>query len=211
MNMNILCLYGSPHPGGNSATVANAFLEAAGESGAGIKTFELYALKFSGCKACMACKTDKESCVIDDDLTPVLEAIGKTDVLLLAAPIYNADITAAMRAFIERTHSFLGPGYGPLPGESRLAPGKKIVFVTAQGNKEDMFTDVYPRYNKFFKWYGFEESYLIRACGVVNPGEVKNQPQKLEQAKNLAQKLCQSKAFADASRSRRQKKRRLIE
>ena len=189
--MNILCLYGSPNPSGNSATVADVFLETAGESGASIKTFELYSLEFSGCKACMACKTTKEGCVIDDDLTPVLEAIGKTDVLLLAAPIYNADINAVMRAFIERTHSFLGPGYGPLPGESRLAPGKKIVFVTAQGNKEDMFTDVYPRYKKFFKWYGFEESYLIRACGVVNPGEIKNQPQTLIEAKKLARRLIE--------------------
>jgi multimeric flavodoxin WrbA len=189
MTINIVCLYGSPNPDGNSATVANAFLETARESGADIKTFELYALKFSGCKACMACKTGKETCIINDDLTPVLEAIGKTDVLLLAAPIYNADINAAMRTFIERTHSFLGPGYGPLPGESRLAPGKKLVFITTQGNKEDMFTDVYPRYNKFFRWYGFEEGFLIRVCGLVNPGEVKNQPQILTEAKHLARRL----------------------
>jgi len=188
--MNIVCVYGSPIPTGNSATIANAFLETARESGANIKTFELYTLKFSGCKACMACKTGKEACIIDDDLTRVLAAITKTDVLVLAAPIYGADVNAAMKAFVERTHSFLGPGYGPLPGDSRLAPGKKMVLVIAQGGTEDMQEDVYPKYKKFFGCYGFTESFLIRACDLLISGDIRKKPEILQQARNLAREIC---------------------
>jgi multimeric flavodoxin WrbA len=184
-------------PTGNSATIANAFLDTARESGANIKTFELYALNFSGCKACMACKTGKETCIIEDDLTQVLAAIPKTDVLVLAAPIYGADVNAAMKAFVERTHSFLGPAYGPLPGESRLAPGKKMVFVIAQGCPEDIQEDVYPKYKKFFGCCGFTECFVIRACDLIISGEIRKKPEILQQAKNLALEICRNEKRGD--------------
>ena len=49
---------------------------------------------------------------------------------------------------------------------SRLDPGKTLVFVQTQGHPDEKeFADVFPRYDFFFKWYGFTESHLLRACG----------------------------------------------
>ena len=189
--MNILCLYGSPMRKGNSAIMANAFLDAAKDHGASVKTFDQYSLKYSGCTACMACKTEVDLCIMKDDLSVVLDSIREVDVLVLAAPIYHGDVSAAMRAFVERTHSFLGPGCGPLPGESRLDPGKKLVFVVAQGYEEKKHKEVYPKYKNYFGWYGFDESYLLRTCEVIEPGEVREKcPDVLEEAKRLATEIC---------------------
>jgi multimeric flavodoxin WrbA len=138
----------------------------------------------------MACKNGETACVLQDDLTAILSAIHSADILVLASPIYDQDVTAAMKAFVERTHSFLDPHGGPVPGNSRLEPGKKIVFVFAQGNTADMHTDVYPKYREFFKWYGFEPAYLLRACEVIKPGDILNQLDTLASAKALAKELC---------------------
>ena len=41
-------------------------------------------------------------CALKDDLTPVLQQILAADVVLLGSPIYFGDITAGMRALLER-------------------------------------------------------------------------------------------------------------
>ena len=189
--MKFVCLYGSPRRYGNSATIARAFLETAKHQGAVVESFYLYSLKYAGCNACMACKTLNGACVKKDDLSRVLEAVREGDVLVLAAPIYYGDVSAAMRAFVERSHSYLGPNYGPLPGDSRLEPGKKLVLVIAQGHAACKHGEVYLKYKKYFGWYGFNQSFLLQACEVIEPGEIKEkQPEILEQARLLAEELC---------------------
>ncbi len=187
--MKIICVYGSPIRKGNSATIANSFLDAAKVCGAEVSSYSLYDIKFSGCKACMACKSTHKKCVLEDDLSIVLEQIHEADILLISTPIYDLDVTAQMKAFIERTHSFLGAGYGSIPRVKRLPAGKKTVFTIAQGNGKDMHQEVFPKYEKLFGSYGFTESHLIRACDVIKPGEIKSQPQILDQATELANRM----------------------
>ena len=72
-------------------------------------------MNFKGCQGCGACKAEKEKCVVQDDLTQVLEAVRETDVLVLASPVYFADVTAQMKAFVDRTYSFLKPDFETNP------------------------------------------------------------------------------------------------
>ena len=53
-----------------------------------------------------------------------------------------------------------------------------------------MFTDVFPQFDYFFKAYGFVESYLIRACGVREQGEVEAHEDVMKLAETTAQKIC---------------------
>jgi len=50
-------------------------------------------------------------------------------------------------------------------------------------------SDVFPRYSFFFKWYGFEESHLIRACGVRDAGEVAGREDVMTLARETAKKI----------------------
>jgi hypothetical protein len=65
-----------------------------------------------------------------------------------------------------------------------------MVFVLTQGYpKEEVFADIFPRYEFFMKWMGFTDIRLLRTCGVgpvtgdVVPGAV------LQQAEDLARMM----------------------
>lgn len=139
----------------------------------------------------MTCKTKLERCVLKDDLTEVLDAVREADVLVLATPVYYGDVSSQLKAFIDRTFSYLVPDYATNPDPSRLRPGKKLVFIQTQGQPDEkQFSDVFPRYDFFFKWYGFKESHLIRACGVTDKGEVETRQDVMKLAEDTAGKIA---------------------
>ena len=183
--MKIVAVLGSPRPKGNSALMAEAFLTTARERGADTEVYLLNQMNIKGCQGCGKCKTDSEICVVEDDLKPVYESIRGADIVVIASPVYFGDLSGQLKCFWDRTYSFINPDFS-----TRLASGKKFVILLAQANpNEDMFEDIYPRYERWLKMFGFSGSYLVRALGVRDAGEVKNKPATLEQAKKLAQEL----------------------
>ena len=188
--MKIVCLLGSPRPKGNSAAIAGRFMETAESHGAEVHVFALNQLKYRGCQACMTCKTKLDRCVLKDDLAEVLDAIRETDVLVLATPIYFREVTSQVKAFIDRTYSYLVPDFFTNPNPSRLSPGKKLVFIQAQTQPDEkLYADVYARYEPVFKRFGFDDTYLILAAGVRQPGDVETRDDVMKQAEEIARKI----------------------
>jgi multimeric flavodoxin WrbA len=188
--MLIVSLIGSPRQGGNSAVLATRLGETARRRGARTESFFLNQLSYRGCQACLACKTSSDRCVLEDDLTEVLEAVRNADVLVLATPVYFGEVTSQMKAFLDRAFSFLVPDYFTNPHKSRLQPGKKLVFIQCQGDPDEKsHSDIYPRYESFFRWYGFEENHLIRACGKMEPGSVEEDSELLDRVEKTAELL----------------------
>jgi multimeric flavodoxin WrbA len=190
VNMKIVSLLGSPRPKGNSAAMARKFCETAQDLGAEVTTFALNKLKYRGCQACMTCKTKLEKCVLKDDLADVLDAIRDAEVLVLATPIYYSEISSQLKAFIDRTYSYLVPDYTTNTSPCRLSSDKKLVFIEAQGHPDkNLFADVFPRYDSIFKWYGFSDSYQIRACGVFNKCDVETREDVMKLSEETAIKI----------------------
>ncbi len=189
----VVCLLGSPRPKGNTFDMLAALMEGARQAGAEVVLHRLNELEYRGCQGCLACKKKSETCVLKDGLTPVLEDVRGCDALVLGTPVYFGEVTAQLKGFIDRSFCFLKPGYAHLPrGErSRLAPGKDLAFVIAQGHpKQDLFTDIFPRYEYFYRWLGFGQSRLLRACGVYDPGAAAARAEVMEQARQLGRELA---------------------
>ncbi len=187
--MKIVTLLGSPRVNGNTNTLAKAFNETA-QSGADVKTFLLNKLEFKGCQACDVCKTKSDKCVLKDDLTEVLEAVEDTDILVLATPIYFGDITAQLKTFVDRCYSYLEP-FEVMPETSRLKKGKKMVLITAQNRTDELFTDVCMKYRMIFEFLGFNETFLIRGCDLLDADDIKTKNRKdlIDMAKETAHKI----------------------
>ncbi len=188
--MRIICLLGSPRVKGNSAALAKRFCETAEKLGAKIQTFELNKLNYRGCQACMACKTKLDKCAQQDDLTEVLDSIREADVLVMTTPTYFGDVSSPIKAFIDRTYSYLVPNFMDQPNPSRLSRGKKLVFIQTQGQPDDkLFADTFPRNERFLKRYGFTETHLLRVCGVRNPGDAEARQEAMTLAEETARKI----------------------
>ena len=117
--MKITCVLGSPRPNGNGEVLAKRFGDTAEKLGAQVQTYVLNELNYRGCQACMACKTKSDKCVLQDDLTPVLESVREGDVLVMATPVYLWDVTSLLRALSN----------GPTPISSTTSPPTRIPAV----------------------------------------------------------------------------------
>jgi len=188
--MNVVCLFGSPRKDGNSAAVARHFLETARKFGASTQSFYLNALSLRGCQACNQCKTRAEKCVLKDDLSPVLDAVFAAEVVVMASPVYYGDVSAQLKAFIDRTYSYLHPGYIVLSHPSRLPERKQLAFILTQGHRNpDWFADILPRYRDLFHWTGFAETHPLRVVDVYRKGDVGSRQEVMQEAATLARKL----------------------
>ncbi len=77
------------------------------------------------CRGCYRCLFEEGRCVIDDECSTVLEAIGSADAVILAAPTYFLGAHSALKRFLDRGLSFYG-------AEDRLW-GKPAVGVAVAG------------------------------------------------------------------------------
>jgi multimeric flavodoxin WrbA len=152
--------------------------------------YALRDLNCRGCLGCLACKTKSESCVVQDDLTPVLERVREADILAMATPVYFREMTSLLRAFIERTYSFFLPDFHTNPKPSRLKPGKKLVFIQVQGQADDkLFGDIFPRIEPLFRRYGYTEMHMARICGVRKIGDAEAVKDALILMEDMAERL----------------------
>jgi len=189
--MRVVAVLGSPRVGGNSSSLAKIIIDQALAEGDSVDVFHLNKLTYRGCQGCSACKGNSEICVLRDDLTDVLKAVAESDILLLATPVYWGEISGQLKMFIDRTYSYLKPDFKDRPDKHRLPPGKRLVWIETQGaENEDLFADIFPRYNNFFSQLNyFTETYLLRGCGMATGVTIDQRPDLVDQAETIAAKL----------------------
>jgi len=138
----ILAVGASPRKGGNSDLLLESF--AAGAAGAGVDTeiVQLRDLKFSPCIGCEQCRTTKSCTRFDDDMSPLYPKLAAARGLILISPVHNYNLTAWMKAFIDRLYCFYdfaeprpGPWGSRLAGQGRQA---LVAAVCEQLERKDM-------------------------------------------------------------------------
>ena len=105
--MKVMILNGSPRKSWNTAMMLKEAQKGAESVGAETEYIDLYALSYTGCRSCLACKrknAERCKCFWKDDLSPVIDRIFAADALIIGSPIYLGDITSQVRALIERLH-----------------------------------------------------------------------------------------------------------
>ena len=102
--MNVLAISGSPKADGLTSLLLDTFLEGASVSGAHTEKIVLNYLDFKGCQECGGCD-NTGVCILDDDMRPIYEKLAKADAVVVASPIYFGNISAQLKAMIDRCHS----------------------------------------------------------------------------------------------------------
>ena len=107
--MTILAISGSPLKDGTTVTLLNQALEGAKQEGADIELFSVAGKNIQPCDGCGGCmKTGK--CHIKDDMQSLYDKMVEADGIIFGTPIYFWDMTAQMKAVMDRTVAFGQPG-----------------------------------------------------------------------------------------------------
>lgn len=102
--MKVVAFSGSARKGGNTAQLLNLALAELKAAGIETELVELAGQPIQGCIACYKCFKEKnQRCAVEKDV--VNDCIAKmvaADGILLGSPTYFADVSASMKALIER-------------------------------------------------------------------------------------------------------------
>lgn len=103
--MKVVAFSGSARKNGNTTTMLNAVLAELETAGIETELVELAGKPISGCIACYECFKNKDRrCVVDNDIVnDCIARMETADGIILGSPTYFADVSASMKALIERS------------------------------------------------------------------------------------------------------------
>lgn len=100
--MKVLAINGSARKDGNTAILINTVFEELSKVGIETEMVQFSDKIIESCKACWACG-GKKNCVHKNDLfQEIFEKMTQADGIILGSPVYTANISANMQAFLER-------------------------------------------------------------------------------------------------------------
>ncbi|MFA7158400.1 MAG: flavodoxin family protein [Kiritimatiellia bacterium] len=189
MPAKILIINGSPKKNGNTTTLAEWFAEGARANGARIEIIRAAELKLksAGCTSCRACQKMKEyGCVINDDLKPVLAKMAKSDVIVIATPLYFFGVSAQLKVIFDRMFSLYK--WDNKAGTMKtVLKGKTLVLIASAF--EDVGLDALAKpFELTAKYTGMKFlSLLVPNAGVS--GDIRNKSGVREKAIALGRKI----------------------
>jgi multimeric flavodoxin WrbA len=113
--MHVVAFNGSPRLNGNTRKALELVLEELKKEGITGEVINICEKEVHGCKACGACGRNKDKrCVrTEDDVNIYVEKMCAADGIILGSPTYFGNMTAQMKAFIDRT-GYVGRANGDL-------------------------------------------------------------------------------------------------
>ena len=102
--MKVIAFNGSGRKDGNTAVLLNKVLDELSKEGIETELIQLAGKAPQGCMACYRCfeNKDQKCAVTTDNLNEYLAKMIKADGILLGSPVYFTDVTAGIKALIER-------------------------------------------------------------------------------------------------------------
>lgn len=104
-DIKVIAINGSPRKNGNTSILISKVFSTLNESGIKTEEIQLAGNAVRGCTACYICKKEKNGkCVIQNDIVNLcIEKMKEADGIILASPTYFANVSAEMKAVIDRT------------------------------------------------------------------------------------------------------------
>lgn len=187
MSKKILVISTSFRNNSNTDILADEFIRGAISSGHEVEKIFLRDKKINFCLGCDVCQNTKR-CVLQDDVSKIVEKIHEAEVIVFAAPVYFGGVSGQMQTLLDRT-------YPLFPWKLNLEQTHMfldVYLLTASSGESKEFTDkvimkiedwikhfsgVWVKSQKFAKLAG-----VIRGLGVHEAGEIRKHPDKMNEA-----------------------------
>jgi multimeric flavodoxin WrbA len=134
MNQKWIAVIGSPRRGMNTETIVDYIIEGLSGYNIQVEKYILDCSSISTCSGCESCFANGE-CVIHDEITQVIEQMKLVDGYIFASPSFNYQVTAQMKAVLDRTFCLNDYSKG---WKSRLSNKKAIIVGVCKGDSRKM-------------------------------------------------------------------------
>ncbi|ACL01811.1 flavodoxin family protein [Desulfatibacillum aliphaticivorans] len=135
----ILLVGGSPRPNGNTDALLQSAAQGAEARGVPCTIVHLRDYQFSPCVGCEKCRKDKACTKLMDGMQLLYPLIEECRGIILASPTHHYNITAWMKAFIDRLYCYYDfTNDRPRGWSSRLAGQGRCAAVMAVCEQEDI-------------------------------------------------------------------------
>ena len=140
MAHRVLGIAGSPRRRGNSEMLLDRVFEgiASAAPDAAVQKIVLNELQFRPCQNCGFCnRTGYCRFAKSDDMNQIYEALDASDRFVIASPIYFANVSAQLKAMIDRCQAIWARKY--LLKRKHANPDRKALFLCCGGFKHNRF------------------------------------------------------------------------
>lgn len=183
MTKYVLVFKGSPREHGNSSTLAEKAVEGAKAAGAEVESFSLHRMDIRPCDACDTCH-ETGVCVLMDDMQGLYPKLQKADAIMIASPIYWFTMNAQTKLFIDRW-------YALEISEGNALKGKQFGIILTYGDTDPYSSGAINAIRTFqdmLRYIGGNIAGIVYGTA-SDVGEVQSQPELMERAYKLGQKL----------------------
>ncbi len=191
----ILGIEGSPRKKGNSHQLLQAILSGAQKAGTPVHEAHLRDYRYEPCIGCEQCRKDKICTRFQDGMSLLYPLIEQAHGLVLISPVHNYNVTAWVKAFIDRLYCYYDfENTRPRAWSSRLAGhGRKAVIgaIAEQAHKKDMGI-VFEAMRLPLTALGYEIIEELPVLKLFDRGAISKQQDILKQAHLAGHKLAQA-------------------
>ena len=100
--MKVIGINGSARKDGNTAIIIGKVFDELNKDGIETELIQLADYEIRPCRGCFACK-GRGNCVFSNDgFADIFSRMVEADGIILGSPVYSADVSAKMKAFLER-------------------------------------------------------------------------------------------------------------
>lgn len=182
MEVKVIAINGSSRKSGNTYHLIKYIFDIFSRYDINTELVQLAGKEIFACEACFACK-DKKLCIKNsDDFNNIFEKMKLADCIILGSPVYSADISAKMKALLDRAAVVSATN----PGLFRHKIGASIVAVRRAGGMTAIDSMNHFFLNKEMIIVG--STYWNMVYG-NNIGEVLNDDEGIRNMENLANNI----------------------
>lgn len=139
MSLKVLGISGSPRSGGNTDVLLECFSEGIASTGVQIETVFLRDYFIQPCMACEKCRKDETCTGLKDGMHLLYPKILESRGLVLGSPTHNYNVTAIVKAFIDRLYPFFEfSDDRPRKYSSRIAEQGRKAIVFSVSEQDEM-------------------------------------------------------------------------
>ena len=190
----VLGIGSSPRKGGNSDVLLKHILAGAQAESVATEAIQLRDFQYTACTGCEMCQNSYQCKGLQDGMQLIYPKIIQARGLVLVSPTHNYNITAWMKAFLDRLYClYMFTRDRPRCYSSSLAgQGRKAVIaaIGEQPSYEEAIGLSIEALKLPLEGLGYEVIGQIPVLGIFDKGQIKTETAILTQAEELGKKLA---------------------